>query len=126
MPQRRSLSSFTPPPSNDPPPSAFKMVISFVIVLMVMAGVIVLIISGHLAPAIAVGTVSAACYVGAEVARRLLGRPPTQLGSAIETGAKAFAGSLSSRDDSTLDSAKYIQNLPNSGQSREESRDAAS
>ena len=125
MSHRRLPSSFIPPPSNDLSPSVFKMIICFAMVLAVMAGVIVLIISGHLTPAIAIGTVSAACYVGTEVARRLLGRPPTQLGSAIETSARAFFGSLSSGGGPSPDSPEIAQHLSSLSQSEEEIRNAA-
>jgi len=125
MSQGRFLFSFIPPPGTDSPMSLLKIVISFAMVLVVMAGVIVLIISGHLTPAIAVGTVSAACYVGIEVGRRLVGRPPTQLGSAIEAGARAFFGSLPHSSSLPLDAEQNTRRSSDSGQITEETGHAS-
>jgi hypothetical protein len=89
-----------PPAPRDDPPSrlidVLRACVSFAVLLVVLAAVIVLVISGHQAPAVAIGTVTTAGYISIEIGRRVLGLPPTRFGAAIEAGVKTFVGTLSS------------------------------
>jgi hypothetical protein len=90
------------PPTPPPPGSDPLSLAALGVLVVVVTGVIVLIVSAHLAPAIAVTTVTCTGYVAVEVAQKLLGFPPTRLGEAIGTGVKSFLGALSPSRSASL------------------------
>jgi hypothetical protein len=89
MPKSGPLPKPTPHRGPTPPAhhgDAVKLGVSVAVLFLVLGGVIILIVAGRLGPAIAIATVSAASYLAVEIARHILGLPPTRMTKAFKAG----------------------------------------